>query len=138
MYARGGSIIPLQPLIQNTDQTPNGPLELRVYPGENCNGSIYLDDGHTFAYQHGEFLRQAFTCQAEKGTITVQFGERTGTFAPWWKNVEVVLYGWPSAQAKATVTGSPAALKTKYDSATHALHVVVPDMAGKGELRISE
>jgi len=138
VYARGGSIIPLQPLIQNTEQTPTGPLELRVYPGENCNGSIYLDDGHTFAYQHGEFLRQSFTCQFEKNTITVRFGERTGTFAPWWKQFEVVLYGWPSASAKTTVTGSPAVLKTKYDSGTHALHVVVPDMAGKGELRITE
>ena len=73
-----------------------------------------------------------------RDSITVQFGERTGTFAPWWKSVEVVLYGWPSARAKATVAGSTAPLKAKYDSATHALHVVVPDMAGKGELRISE
>ncbi len=60
VYVRGGSILPLQPLIQSTDETPNGPLELRVYPGQPCSGSLYLDDGHTFRYQHGEFLRQTF------------------------------------------------------------------------------
>ena len=34
VYVRGGSILPLQPLIQSTDETPSGPLELRVYPGQ--------------------------------------------------------------------------------------------------------
>ncbi len=61
VYVRGGSILPMQPLIQSTDETPNGPLELRVYPGQPCAGSLYLDDGHTLGYQHGEFLRQTFT-----------------------------------------------------------------------------
>ena len=68
---RGGSILPLQPLIQSTDETPNGPLELRVYPGQQCSGSLYLDDGHTLRYQHGEFLRQAFTCQADGESVRV-------------------------------------------------------------------
>src|SRR4029077_2165906 len=31
VYVRGGSILPLQPLVQSTDQTPEGPLELRIY-----------------------------------------------------------------------------------------------------------
>ncbi|HEX3821166.1 MAG TPA: TIM-barrel domain-containing protein, partial [Candidatus Sulfotelmatobacter sp.] len=65
VYVRAGSILPFQPLIQNTDETPNGPLELDVYPGPDCNGSLYLDDGHTFGYQHGEFLRQSFTCESD-------------------------------------------------------------------------
>ena len=55
VYVRGGSILPLQPLVQSTDETPSGPLELRVYPGQQCRGSVYLDDGHTFRYQQGEF-----------------------------------------------------------------------------------
>ena len=40
VYVRGGSILPLQPLVQNTDETPVGPLELRVYPGSDCSGSL--------------------------------------------------------------------------------------------------
>jgi len=136
VYVCGGSILPLQPLVQSTDQTPDGPLELRVYPGEKCNGSIYLDDGHTFAYQHGEFLRQEFTCQSDGHSVSVQFGERQGTYAPWWKQIEVVIYGWPSTKADAKLAGSAQPLRTTYDAATHALHVVVPEMARKGELQI--
>jgi alpha-glucosidase len=138
VYVRGGSILPLQPLIQSTDETPSGPLELRVYPGQQCSGSLYLDDGHTFRYQHGEFLRQAFTCQSDGSSVRVGFAARQGRYAPWWKNVEVVIFDWPSAQASAKLSSSDAALKTSYDATAHALHVLIPDVAGQAELRVGD
>jgi alpha-glucosidase len=138
VYVRGGSILPLQPLIQSTDETPSGPLELRVYPGQQCAGSIYLDDGHTFRYQHGDFLRQAFTCQSDGGGVRVNFGARQGSYAPWWKTVEVVIYDWPSAAANAKLSNGGAPLKTFYDATAHALHVLIPDVAGQAELRIGD
>ena len=103
----------------------------------NRTGSIYLDDGHTFAYQHGEFLRQDFSCQIEKNSVTVELAERKGTFTPWWKTIEVVVYDWPAAKANFTLAGSPTALKSSYDPAAHALHVTVPESNAKQELRIS-
>ncbi|HEY6770690.1 MAG TPA: TIM-barrel domain-containing protein [Candidatus Sulfotelmatobacter sp.] len=136
VYVRGGSILPLQPLVQSTDQTPQGPLELRVYPGDQCKGYLYLDDGHTFKYQQGEYLRQTFTCRTQGNFVTVQFGERQGTFSPWWKTMELVIYGWPSAGANATLSGAAAALKTTYDSSAHSLRVIIPDSVSK-ELRIA-
>jgi len=136
VYVRGGSIVPLHPLVQSTDQTPAGPLELRVYPGESCNGSLYMDDGHTFRYQQGEFLRQAFSCRSEGNSEVVEFGERQGTYAAWWKTVEVVIYGWPSAAAQAKLSTSEKPLKTNYDASSHALHVTIPDVPAKSELRV--
>ncbi len=136
VYVRGGSILPLQPLVQSTDQTPNGPLELRVYPGEKCNGSIYLDDGHTFRYQQGEFLRQEFRCQADKSSVRVHFAARQGSYAPWWKSFEVVIYDWPSKHAEVSLPGSTTPLRTSYDAPHHALHVLVPDLAKEGELTV--
>jgi alpha-glucosidase len=137
VYVRGGSILPLQPLVQSTDETPSGPLELRVYPGPQCGGSLYLDDGHTFRYQHGEFLRQAFTCQSDGNSVRVNFGKRQGSYAPWWRTVEVVIYDWPSAQAEAKLSVGTSPPKTSYDAPTKTLHVVIPDMAGEAELRIA-
>jgi alpha-glucosidase len=136
VYARGGSILPLQPLIQSTDETPSGPLELRVYPGENCGGSLYLDDGHTFAYQHGEYLRQSFSCEAGADSMRVKFHAREGSYAPWWKSIEVVIYNWPSPRAGAKLAGSSIALKTFYDPAKRALHVIVPDESSEAELSV--
>ena len=83
VYVRDGSIIPTQPLIQNTDETPKGPLELHVYPGPQCSGSLYLDDGHTFRYQKGEYLRQSFTCESNDKAIRLTFHKREGSFVPW-------------------------------------------------------
>jgi len=136
VYVRGGSIVPLQPLIQSTDETPNGPLELRVYPGQPCTGSLYLDDGHTLNYQRGEFLRQSFTCQPDGNSLRVSFGARQGTYASWWKTVEVVVFDWPSAPADAKLSNGTSPVSTSYDARTRALHVVIPDISGEADLRI--
>ena len=136
VYVRGGTVLPFQPLIQNTDETPAGPLELRVYPGPQCSGSIYLDDGHTFDYQQGKFLRQAFSCESDAKSVKLTFHAREGTFTPWWKFIEVVVYDWPSAHAEARVSGSAYPLKTTYDPKQHVLHVTLSDQPAGAELAI--
>jgi len=90
---------------------------------------------HTFRYQHGEFLRQTFTCKSEGNSVQVGFGAREGSYTPWWKTVEVVIYGWPSAQADATLSNNK--LKTTYDAPKHALHILMPDSGKETELRVS-
>jgi alpha-glucosidase len=134
VYVRAGSMIPFEPLIENTDETPNGPLELDVYPGPDCSGSVYLDDGHTFAYRRGEFLRQSFTCQTDDHSVRLSFHAREGSYRPWWTSIEVVIYDWPSSAATAKLTGN--SLKTSYDSKKHALHVKIPDLSAESELTL--
>jgi alpha-glucosidase len=136
VYVRGGSVLPMQPLIQNTEETPRGPLELRVYPGADCRGTIYLDDGHSFAYQHGQYLRQNLSCDADAKAVRLKFHARDGSYAPWWKFVEVVVYDWPSAHAEAKVSGSTYPLKTTYDPKQHALHVTLSDQSAEAELAV--
>jgi len=137
VYIRGGSILPMQPLIQSTDETPQGPLELRVYPGQNCRGSLYLDDGHTFQYQHDDFLRQEFECQVEGSALKLKFGTREGTYTAWWKAFEVVIYGWNSTRAEAKLANAATTLQTRYDAPTQTLHVTVPDLSTEAELVVT-
>jgi len=124
-------------LIQSTDETPKGPLQLHVYPGADCNGALYLDDGHTFRYQQGEYLRQSFTCQTDANSVRLNFSARKGSYSPWWKSMEVVIYDWPSAGAQAKLSDSNVALKATYDRTKHALHITLPDVAGESELTIT-
>ena len=126
----------MQPLIESTDETPNGPLELRVYPGAQCSGSLYLDDGHTFRYRNGEFMRQSFSCESDGNSVRVKFGARQGTYAAWWKTLEIVIYDWPSPQADVKLSNSASPLTTSYDAQSSALHVLVPDVPGEAELRV--
>jgi len=92
VYVRAGTIIPEQPLIQNTDETPKGPLDVKVYPGPDCAGNLYMDDGNTFAYKKGEFLRTQFTCENAAGQTKVHIGASEGTYRPWFKDVRLTVF----------------------------------------------
>ena len=97
VFVRAGTILPRQPLTQSTVETPQGPLLLDVYPGADCHGEIYADDGHSMGYTRGEFLRQAMRCEARDGGIAITFEERVGSFKPWWHQVRVTVHGWQGA-----------------------------------------
>lgn len=98
LYVRAGAIVPQMPVVQNMEQRPDGPLELRVYAPrsgeEDCSGSLYLDDGKTFAFQRGEenWLRIDLTCEPSANALTVK-AESRGGFKPWWKRIEVQVIG---------------------------------------------
>ena len=92
VYVRAGTIIPEQPLVQNTDETPKGPLELKIYPGPDCAGNLYMDDGNTFAYKKGEFLRTQFTCENAAGQTKVHIGASEGTYRPWFMDVRLTIF----------------------------------------------
>jgi alpha-glucosidase len=94
IYVRPGTILPYAPLVQSTQEIPQGPLTLRVYPGLECHGSLYADDGHTFAYKSGEFLKMKFTCEMTlSGGLTLHVGAHEGTFRPWWSQLQVEVFG---------------------------------------------
>lgn len=61
VYVREGTILPLGPVIQHTDQLPGGPLELQVYPGKNATFTLVEDNGSTTAYTNGEIRLTTFT-----------------------------------------------------------------------------
>ena len=115
VYVRGGSILPIAPLTQSTAESPEGPLTLRVYPlapglntpGETCDGEVYTDDGHTFAYRQGEFARIHFACSmASDGSINVVIGKQEGTWKPWWHEYRVEVEGW-TPKGESSVDGHP-------------------------------
>jgi alpha-glucosidase len=89
-FVRPGAIIPKQPLVQSTSETPEGPLHLEVYPGPDCRGNLYLDDGVSL---NGPSLSQTIECSATKSGVALQFGQRQGTYRPWWKQIAVTVHG---------------------------------------------
>jgi alpha-glucosidase len=127
VYVREGSIVPMQPLTQSTEEIPQGPLTLRVYPGKNCHGSLYQDDGKTFAYSRGEFLRVDFSCATTPQGLSIHLGKRQGSFHPWWKQIQFEIFGWDSTAAHVTLTEKPGAPVASIDSSKHVVTFDVPD-----------
>ncbi len=136
VYVRGGSIIPAEPLVQSTEETPKGPLELRVYPGPDCKGSLYQDDGTTMNYRKGDYLRVEYTCESQPDRLQLHIGAQSGTAQPWWHAVQVSVYDWPSEQAAATLNGQPVS-KLSYDAGRHVLHVEIPQSAAAADLTVT-
>ena len=111
VYVRGGSILPLEPLTQSTEEKPVGPLTLRVYAAADartpCAGEVYTDDGHTFAYRTDGYARVRFSCSvAQDGSIAVQVAPQEGSFVPWWTQYRLEFHGWAPKLNAASVGGS--------------------------------
>jgi alpha-glucosidase len=141
LYVRAGAILPMQPLVQNTGEKPNGPLELRVYlpastTSNDCRGTLYQDDGHTFAYQKGEILRVNYSCQLSNGSATVSSTIEKNAFQPWWKSVEVTLFGVAVAPKEARI-GDEVIREWRYDDHAHAVKLTVPDAAKNWSVRLT-
>jgi alpha-glucosidase len=94
VFVRAGAILPGQALVQSTSQTPQGPLSLDVYPGDDCHGTIYADDGHSMAYTRQGFLRQRIRCVVTDAGVDLDFDVREGQFLPWWHQVAVLVHHW--------------------------------------------
>ena len=123
VFVRPGAIVPKQPLVQSTVETPRGDLELAVYPGEDCSGSIYLDDGVSFDYRSGAYLRQTVRCDAHGLT----FEARQGRFKPWWRGISIVMHGWDGVAPKITLGGKMIAASV--DPEKQTLSFTLPDIA---------
>ena len=106
VYVRAGTILPRQPLVQSTMQVPQGPLQLDVYPGENCRGDLYFDDGVHIA---GPSLRQSIECATVPSGIAIWFNQREGKWRPWWKQIAVTIHG--AHEAHMTIPDQPRANK---------------------------
>jgi alpha-glucosidase len=141
LYVRAGAIVPMQPVVQSTEEKPNGPLELRVYlpnsaSNGDCRGTLYQDDGHTFAYQKGEILRVNYSCEVSAAAATVTSNLEKSAYQPWWKSAQVTIYG-ASAPPKEVRIGEQAINEWRYDTLAHSVTLTVPDAVRNWSIRLS-
>ena len=81
LFARGGSIIPLGPVMQRTDERPLDDLTLLVYPGAPGACAIYEDDGATQAFRDGQHALTEVRSSFDDGVVRVEVGAVTGQYA---------------------------------------------------------
>ena len=138
VYVRAGTILPMQPLVQSTEETPQGPLTLRVYAPsgaaatEPCEGSLYLDDGKSFSFRSGKLLRLQFSCTSKPdGSLLVHAATTTSGFAPWWTELRVEAYGWTPTRHEISAGG----VRRKLEHAGPGWAGTVP--AGSGDFDLT-
>ncbi|HEX8871999.1 MAG TPA: TIM-barrel domain-containing protein, partial [Candidatus Acidoferrum sp.] len=136
LYVRAGAIIPMQAVVQNTGETPQGPLALRVYPGSDCRGSLYQDDGHTYGYEKGELLRVAYTCSSNANSLSVSSHIEKNGYKPWWNSAELRIAGVTEAPKEVRL-GDQVLSGWKYEEPAHVLTVTVPDALRDWSVRVT-
>jgi alpha-D-xyloside xylohydrolase len=78
LYVRAGSILPLGPDMEWSDEKPADPIELRVYTGADGDFTLYEDAGDSYDYERGQRATIAFHWDDKSGTLTI--GAREGSF----------------------------------------------------------
>lgn len=136
VYVRAGAIIPQQAVVQHVEEIPQGPLELKVYPGPDCRGSLYADDGNSFAYQHGAFFRAQFSCAANADSVKVNLASADGTYVPWWKDVRVTVFGAPQKPSQVLLNGQPCN-QWQFDAEHNSVSVLFSYSRSGQELKIA-
>jgi alpha-glucosidase (family GH31 glycosyl hydrolase) len=140
VFVRGGSIIPRLPKekvgdVKSTrDVQKLEQLELAIYPGDQCSGSIYMDAGDGFDYQKGQYYRRNFTCTKTADQLTVSFGDVEGTFVPSRKTVRLHIHGLDK-QTAGNVTGLDGAGAPVREADT--VFVTLPEPKTSGVLSMS-
>lgn len=125
----------MQPVVQDTGEIPNGPLQLHVYPGDDCKGSLYEDDGHTLAYQKGEVLRVNYSCSASPSSISITSSITKNTFKPWWNSTALTIYGATAAPKEIRI-GGRAIQDWHFDAQAHTVTLTVPDAVKNWNVRV--
>jgi len=79
LYVRAGSILPLGPEEEYADEKPNGPIELRVYPGADGAFTLYNDEGDNYDYERGAHSTTTLTWSDATRTLTI--AARQGSYS---------------------------------------------------------
>jgi alpha-glucosidase len=110
VYVRAGAILPMEPLVESTAETPRGPLTLRIYAGDNCAGELYQDDGKSFDFKKGAYLRMSFSCKVAKDGLHLTIGPHQGSYPAWWREIRAEVYGWKPEKGVVLVNSKPISL----------------------------
>ncbi len=78
LYVRAGSILPLGPDLQYTNEKPADPIELRIFQGADGQFTLYEDDGGTYDYEKGANSRIDLRWNQARRQLTID--ARHGAF----------------------------------------------------------
>jgi len=78
VHVKAGSIVPVGPELQYTDEKPADPIVLWVWAGADGAFTLYEDDGLSYGYEKGDFSR--IPLQWNDAARTLTLGKREGAF----------------------------------------------------------
>jgi len=105
VFIKASAIVPAQKSVMSTGEKTNE-LIVHVYYGKSKSDfNLFVDDGETFQYQKGEFIKRAMHYQANKIVV----GKTEGSLKSPFEKISFVFHGFPND--KVVVNGQPMQLE---------------------------
>lgn len=98
LFVRAGAVVPFGPLMQHVGEAVDGPLTMVVHPGADGEGSVYEDDGISFAYREGAWMRIRAAWDDGRRTLTLGLAEGSRMARPRPRRLAVRLASEDSAR----------------------------------------
>ena len=93
LHVRAGAVIPFAPLRQHTGQAVDGPMTLVVYPGADGVSAMYEDDGKSFEYRNGHWMRMEMAWRDVDRRLTLRLARGSRMLPPAKRSMEVRVAG---------------------------------------------
>ena len=98
LYVRGGSIVPVGPVIQYTGEKPLDPLTLVVSLNEagSATGTLYEDAGDGYGYRTGDYLLTTYAARMDGERVRIEVAATEGKRPRGTRELRVMLVkdGW--------------------------------------------
>ena len=93
VFAKSGAIVPMQNIIQSTNDACDGELIIHIWNGNAITSfTYYEDDGLSYDYQQGAFYKRDIGFDPANKQITL--GRVDGTFQSKYQQIKLVLHGF--------------------------------------------
>lgn len=79
LYVKVGSIVPMGPFQQYTNEKKKDTLEIRIYEGADGHFTLYEDEGDNYNYEKGKYATIDLVWNDKARTLTIK--DRKGTYA---------------------------------------------------------
>ena len=136
LFIRAGAVIPMQQIVQFTDQAPVDPITFEIFPSTDAKGICYEDDGISFAYQTGKFRSIGLKVAVHGSEITIDRSAPEGEFVSAKRSVVFAVNGVAQKPKSVSVRGKAISEVTAlaqsregwtYDPTMHRLSVKTSD-----------
>jgi alpha-glucosidase len=84
-------------------------------------------------YTRGIFMRQAIRCELHDEGIALSFGEREGSFHPWWRQLRITVHGW---QGAASARIGDRAVPVVVNAKQHTASLLLDDQPHAAQLQL--
>jgi len=82
LFAREGSFIFRQPVLQSTEERTGKPLKVLIFPSSDSKALFYEDDGASLNYRENGFVKRQFQQRQIGDTTLIEISSPKGTYRP--------------------------------------------------------